>query len=37
MTDISRNMNIFMRAGKAIFRPALGLFCKQPNAGAFTR
>ncbi|CAN0104741.1 unnamed protein product [Hapterophycus canaliculatus] len=36
MTDISRDMGWFMRAGNELFKPVLNLFCKQPNAGAFT-
>ncbi|CAM9485708.1 unnamed protein product [Discosporangium mesarthrocarpum] len=35
MTEISRNMNIFMRAGNAAFKPLLALFSKQPDAGAY--
>ena len=37
MTEISRDMGWFMRTGHALFAPVLGLFCKQPKAGAFTR
>lgn len=37
MTGISRDMGFFMRAGYAAFKPAMHLFLKQPNAGAFTR
>lgn len=36
MTGISRDMGFFMRAGYAAFKPAMHLFLKQPNAGAFT-
>lgn len=37
MTGISRDMGFFMRAAYAALKPAMHLFLKQPNAGAFTR